>query len=141
MAVVSSDFAVFSEAVVARDASQASRCFEAARNVGACWGIGDKDLCALTRIPVQEIEQWRQDETAISWDRDQLERTSVLVSINQILQQLLGDSAGVSHWLRFPQPTSPFNGLSPLGKMLNGAMIDLYDVLHWLKCRTELQVP
>lgn len=131
-------FPIFSESVVSEDPAQSEQCLAHLRSVVSDWGIRTDEVVILTRVSSDALAQWQQSPSDIKWDRDQLERMAVLSSIHQMLKHLLGEAQAIQTWLNFPQPSSPFNGLSPLKKMLCGAVIDLYEVENWLKCRIEL---
>lgn len=59
--------------------------------------------------------------------RDTLERISYILHIDETLRHFLDDEAANS-WLKIPNPAPVFESLSPLERMLQGNVVDVYTV-------------
>ena len=98
----------------------------------ALWGLTvDQKRAVLGDISRQTEHNWRNGD-ATTLTRDQLERISLVLGILKGLRLIfVEDQAGV-RWLKAENRDHPFNGRSPLERMTDGGISDLYDVRRYL---------
>jgi len=96
------------------------------------WEIAVADRCAmLGDIPRTTYHKWaRGDVSALS--RDQLERIGIVLGVYKGLQLLFADAAGLRRWLKSKNRDYAFGGLSPVERMSQGGMTDLYAVRQYV---------
>lgn len=74
---------------------------------------------------------WRSGKIG-ELSRDQLERLSLVLGIYKALRLIFSDEATGTRWLRGANSESTFASRSPLERMLNGSIDDLYAVRRYL---------
>ncbi|MDH3742347.1 MAG: MbcA/ParS/Xre antitoxin family protein [Hyphomicrobiales bacterium] len=96
------------------------------------WQLGVKDrLILLGDISRQTYYNWANGKVACL-SRDQLERISLLLGIHKGLRLLFADEASAERWFKGANSDLPFAGRSPLERLLQGGMEDLYVVRRYI---------
>ncbi|MDQ6611896.1 MAG: MbcA/ParS/Xre antitoxin family protein [Gemmatimonadota bacterium] len=85
----------------------------------------------LGDIADSTYHKWRSGKIG-ELSRDQLERLSLVLGIYKALRLIFSDEATGTRWLRGANTESLFAGRSPLERMLNGSIDDLYAVRRYL---------
>lgn len=96
------------------------------------WRLDVKQrLTLLGELPRPTYYTWSGGKVG-SLSRDQLERISLMLGIHKALRLLFADEAAAERWLRAPNHDIEFAELSPLQRMLQGGIGDLYAVRRYL---------
>lgn len=96
------------------------------------WGLTvEQRRAILGDVSRQTEHNWRTGSPGVL-TRDQLERISLVLGILKGLRLLFADDAAGLRWLRAGNRDLPFAGASPLSRMSNGGINDLYDVRRYL---------
>ncbi|MEX2617394.1 MAG: MbcA/ParS/Xre antitoxin family protein [Alphaproteobacteria bacterium] len=74
---------------------------------------------------------WQRGKVS-ALSRDQLERISLILGIQKGLRLLFADEASAERWFTSPNADVPFGGRSPLERMTQGGMDDLYAVRRYI---------
>ncbi|MEP6765082.1 MAG: MbcA/ParS/Xre antitoxin family protein [Gemmatimonadaceae bacterium] len=85
----------------------------------------------LGDIADSTYHKWRSGKIG-ELSRDQLERLSLVLGIYKGLRLIFSDEATGTRWLRGANSESIFAARSPLERMLNGSIDDLYAVRRYL---------
>ncbi|MEP6781902.1 MAG: MbcA/ParS/Xre antitoxin family protein [Gemmatimonadaceae bacterium] len=85
----------------------------------------------LGDIADSTYHKWRSGKIG-ELSRDQLERLSLVLGIYKALRLIFSDEATGTRWLRGANSESTFASRSPLERMLNGSIDDLYAVRRYL---------
>lgn len=94
------------------------------------WDIELKDrYLLLGGVQKATYNNWK---TNVSFDRDRLERISVLVGIHKGLNLLFADHDSAQRWLKSSNRDVPFGGLSPLQYIVQGGISQLYDLRRYI---------
>lgn len=72
---------------------------------------------------------WKNCKTS-TIPRDTIERISYLLKIDDTLKQIFASDEAIRHWLNSGNYESHLNGKAPLDKMLEGNVVDLYQVYN-----------
>lgn len=88
-------------------------------------------VCLLGDIAESTYHKWRSGKLGEP-SRDQLERLSLLLGIYKALRLIFSDESTGTRWLRGVNTEAPFSSRSPLERMLNGSIDDLYAVRRYL---------
>lgn len=88
-------------------------------------------VCLLGDIAESTYHKWRGGKISEP-SRDQLERLSLLLGIYKALRLIFSDESTGLRWLRGANTESSFAGRSPLERMLDGSIDDLYAVRRYL---------
>ena len=93
-------------------------------NMAARWELTRPEAMTLLGLTATSTyANWKNGKTG-TIPRDTLERISYLLNIDEQLRQIHPTDTAVSMWLR--HKSNDDNGGSPLDKMLQGNVIDLY---------------
>ena len=96
------------------------------------WQLPVADRCALLGdLPRPTYYNWVKGKAG-PLSRDQLERISLLLGIHKGLGLLFADGEAADRWLRAANRDLEFAGRSPLARMLEGGIDDLYAVRRYL---------
>lgn len=85
----------------------------------------------LGGISRQTYYNWRDGKVG-ALSRDQLERISLALGIRSGLKLLFADEASAARWLAAANEDVPFGGVSPLARMTQGSIDDLYAVRRYI---------
>ena len=88
-------------------------------------------VCLLGDIAQSTYHKWRSGKISEP-SRDQLERLSLLLGIYKALRLIFSDERTGTRWLRGLNTDPPFGSRSPLQRMLDGSIDDLYAVRRYL---------
>lgn len=103
---------------------------EAAVNLFRLWGLTDADACTLLgSISTATYNRWKRGEIG-RLTVDQKTRLSILMGIHKALRILFTENARVYAWVK--KPNKAFGGRSALDIMLQGQIMDLFDVRFYL---------
>ena len=92
--------------------------------------VGDR-TCLMGDIAESTYHKWRSGKiTELS--RDQLERLSLILGVYKALRLIFSDQATGTKWLKGANTDAPFASRSPLARMLDGSIDDLYAVRRYL---------
>lgn len=96
------------------------------------WALSVADRTRLLGdLAESTYHKWRSGKIGET-SRDQLERLSLILGIYKALRLLFNDEATGVRWLRGVNTDSAFAGRSPLARMLDGSIDDLYAVRRYL---------
>lgn len=85
----------------------------------------------LGDIAESTYHKWRTGKIG-ELSRDQLERLSLLLGIYKALRLIFSDESTGTRWLKGANTDADFASRSPLERMLNGSIDDLYAVRRYL---------
>ncbi|MFZ5619315.1 MAG: antitoxin Xre-like helix-turn-helix domain-containing protein [Pseudomonadota bacterium] len=103
---------------------------EAAVNLFRHWGLTDHDACTLLGgISVATYNRWKRGEIG-RLTVDQKTRLSVLMGVHKALRILYTENARSYAWIK--KPNRAFDGKAPLEIMMQGQIMDLFDVRFYL---------
>lgn len=85
----------------------------------------------LGDLPDATYRQW-MESGAPTQTRDSLERISLVLGVVKSLRTLFADDAAMRRWLANANHDAPFDGTSPLDRMLRGSTDDLKAVRRYL---------
>ena len=96
------------------------------------WQLFIVERCAiLGDIPKQTYYKWARGDVG-SLSRDQLERIGITLGIQKGLKLLFSDDAGGLRWFKSVNADYAFKGISPVERITQGGMTDLYAVRRYL---------
>lgn len=96
------------------------------------WQLSIAERCAiLGDIPKQTYYKWARGDVG-SLSRDQLERIGITLGIQKGLKLLFSDDAGGLRWFKSVNRDYAFRGISPVERITQGGMTDLYAVRRYL---------
>jgi hypothetical protein len=96
------------------------------------WRLNQDQQAVLLGGPSRgTLANWKKGRP-LSLSRDQLDRISLVFGIHKGLALLFADSDGRARWLNSANSDPPFDGLSPLGRMLAGGIGDLMAVRRYI---------
>ncbi len=101
-------------------------------NLGEKWQLNDKQKMILLGEPSRATFYRWKDGKVKSFHKDTIERISYLLGIYKALHILFTDKEQANNWLHKPNQASLFAGRSALDYMLQGNMVNLFDVRHYL---------
>jgi len=103
---------------------------EAAVNLFRLWGLTDAEACTLLGgISTATYNRWKRGEIG-RLNVDQKTRLSILMGIHKALRILFTENERVYAWVK--KPNKVFDGRSALEIMLQGQIMDLFDVRFYL---------
>lgn len=103
---------------------------EAAVNLFRLWGLTDAEACTLLGgISTATYNRWKRGEIS-RLNVDQKTRLSILMGIHKALRILFTENERVYAWVK--KPNKAFGGRSALEIMLQGQIMDLFDVRYYL---------
>ena len=103
------------------------------------WRLPVADRCALLGdLPRPTYYNWVKGRAG-TLSRDQMERISLLLGIHKGLRLVFADEAAADRWMRADNRDMEFGGRSPLQRMLNGGIEDLYAVRRYLDAWRGMQ--
>ena len=103
---------------------------EAAVNLFKLWGLTDAEACTLLGgISTATYNRWKRGEIG-RLNVDQKTRLSILMGIHKALRVLFTENERVYPWVK--KPNKAFGGRSALEIMLQGQIMDLFDVRFYL---------
>ena len=85
----------------------------------------------LGGISRQTYYNWRDGKVG-ALSRDQLERISLALGVRSGLKLLFADEGAAARWLTAANEDVPFGGASPLARMTQGSIDDLYAVRRYI---------
>ncbi len=101
-------------------------------NIATLWELSVDEQITLLGVGARSTYfKWKQSPPA-TLPADTLERLSYILGIYKALQILLPDERAADAWVRRPNSAPPFNGQSALERMLQGRVVDLYEVRRYL---------
>lgn len=101
-------------------------------NIAAEWGLSvDQQRLLLGGVASSTYHKWKAGSIG-TLSYDQLERVSLILGIYKALKLLFADDTSGMRWLKGANTDVPFNGGSPLDRMLRGSIDDLYTVRRYL---------
>lgn len=102
----------------------------AAVNLFRFWGLTDAEACTLLGgISTATYNRWKRGEIG-RLNVDQKTRLSILMGIHKALRVLFTENERVYAWVK--KPNKAFGGRSALAIMLQGQIMDLFDVRFYL---------
>jgi hypothetical protein len=106
--------------------------FRTFMNIADQWKLTVAErTCLLGDIAESTYHKWRSGKIG-EQSRDQLERLSLILGIYKALRLIFSDELTGTRWLRGSNSDTPFASRSPLERMLNGSIDDLYAVRRYL---------
>lgn len=100
--------------------------------IAAEWGLTvSQRRNLLGDISRSTYHNWQRDRCGVL-SRDQLERVSLILGVHKALKLLFVDWQGAMRWFKSPNRDAAFAGHSPLGRLLQGGLDDLYAVRRYL---------
>lgn len=101
-------------------------------NIAREWGLTvDEQRVLLGGVPPSTYHKWKGGAVG-TLSYDQLERISLVLGIYKGLKLLFADAASGLRWLKARNTDRPFAGASPLDRMQQGSIDDLYAVRRYL---------
>lgn len=103
--------------------------------IAEAWGLNQTALGAILGAGPRSLQRWRlqaENEKRLSLSADTVERLSYLLGICKALGILFPTPENRLLWLRNANAAPVFNGQSPLSRMLQGRVADLYVVRQYL---------
>lgn len=95
-------------------------------SLAARWQLSRPEAMTLLGLTATSTyANWKNNKTS-TLPRDTLERISYLLSIDETLKHFHKTDTTSHQWLR--HPCTRLSGLSPMGHMLQGNVIDIYHV-------------
>jgi hypothetical protein len=96
------------------------------------WGLTVDQQCTLLGgIARSTFHKWKKQGVP-ALTRDQLERLSLVLGIYKAMKLLFADSQSGKDWFLAPNRDWVFGSRSPLERMLQGSIDDLYTVRRYL---------
>jgi len=96
------------------------------------WGMSvDQSRAILGSVPKPTYHKWASGNVS-TLSRDQLERISITLGIYKALTLIFNDGSGRLRWFKNKNHDYAFRGKSPVERMVDGSMKDLYDVREYL---------
>ena len=106
--------------------------FRTFTGIADAWALSVADRTRLLGdLAESTYHKWRSGKVGEP-SRDQLERLSLVLGIYKALRLIFTDSATGVRWLRGTNAEPTFAGRSPLARMLDGSIDDLYAVRRYL---------
>lgn len=106
--------------------------FRAFMEIANEWELGvAQRVRLLGDIAESTYHKWRTGKVG-ELSRDQLERLSLLLGIYKALRLIFSDENTGTRWLKGANTDADFGSRSPLDRMLNGSIDDLYAVRRYL---------
>ena len=103
---------------------------EASVNLFKLWGLTDNEACTLLGgISTATYNRWKRGEIG-RLTVDQKTRLSILMGVHKALRILFIENARDYEWVK--KPNRAFGGRSALEIMLQGQIMDLFDVRFYL---------
>ncbi len=103
---------------------------EAAVNLFRHWGLTDNEACTLLGgISIATYNRWKRGEIS-RLTVDQKTRLSVLMGVHKALRILYTENARSYAWVK--KPNRAFDGKAPIEIMMQGQIMDLFDVRFYL---------
>ncbi len=100
--------------------------------LAALWRLSiEQQRVLLGGISRQTHYNWREGKVG-PLSRDQLERISLILGIHSGLKLLFADEASAERWFTAANHDVPFGGASPLARMTQGSIDDLYAVRRYI---------
>jgi hypothetical protein len=100
--------------------------------LAANWGLtGDQCMTLMGGMARQTWQNWKKGKVA-ALGRDQRDRLSLIFGIQKGLRTVFADDAAGLRWLQGANTDAPFAGKSPLDRMLDGGIDDLFTVRRYL---------
>lgn len=96
------------------------------------WALSnDEKRALLGGISKATFHNWEKGKGG-PLSRDQMERISLCMGIEKGLKLIFAEEAGGHRWLKGGNSDHPFNGQSPLGRMINEGIYGLYQTRAYL---------
>ena len=103
---------------------------EASVNLFRLWGLTDAEACTLLGgVSTATYNRWKRGEIS-RLTVDQKTRLSILMGIHKALRILFTENERAYGWVK--KPNRAFDGKSALEIMLQGQIMDLFDVRFYL---------
>lgn len=96
------------------------------------WQCSEAEKMALLGIKRSTLHKYQDDPESARITADLTERVSYLLNIHNALRLLFSNPENVYGFVRLPNNSAPFNGLSPMQFMQSGRCASLYEVFHHL---------
>jgi hypothetical protein len=103
-----------------------------ALNILQKWNCTDAEKLALLGVKRSTLHKYQDDPLSARVTADLTERVSYLLNIHQALRILFSNPENVYGFVRLPNNSAPFNGLSPMQYMQSGRCAALYEVFRHL---------
>jgi len=103
---------------------------EASVNLFRLWGLTDAEACTLLGgVSTATYNRWKRGEIG-RLTVDQKTRLSILMGIHKALRIIFTENSRAYEWVK--KPNRAFEGKSALEIMLQGQIMDLFDVRLYL---------
>jgi hypothetical protein len=101
-------------------------------NILQKWHCSEGEKLALLGIKRSTLHKYQDDPTSARITPDLAERISYLLNMHQALRILFSNPENIYGFVRLPNISYPFNGLSPMAYMQSGRCAALYEVFRHL---------
>ncbi|MGY2463832.1 DUF2384 domain-containing protein [Vreelandella sulfidaeris] len=101
-------------------------------HISHAWGLKESEAALLLGVPDSTYRRWKQAPEQARLDANHLERMSLILGIYKALHILLPNQAAANSWLQRPNHNPLFAGHSPVERLLDGQVSDLYVVRQHL---------
>ena len=106
--------------------------FKAFLRIAETWKLSVEERCILLgALPRATYYKWTKGQMGVL-SRDVLERIGIVLGIHKGLQLFFADETARMRWFKAKNSDYAFRGASPLGRMLNGGVMDLYAVRQYI---------
>ncbi|CAM4162247.1 antitoxin Xre/MbcA/ParS toxin-binding domain-containing protein [Vreelandella rituensis] len=100
--------------------------------ISKAWGLKEHEAAILLGVPDSTYRRWKNDPQSARLDVNHLERVSLILGIYKALHILLPNQQAADTWLQRPNHNPLFADHSPIERLLNGQVSDLYIVRQHL---------
>lgn len=101
-------------------------------NISHAWGLKESEAALLLGVPDSTYRRWKQAPENARLDANHLERISLILGIYKALHILLPNKEAANSWLQRANRNPLFAGHTPMERLLNGQVSDLYVVRQHL---------
>ncbi|PKH61844.1 MULTISPECIES: MbcA/ParS/Xre antitoxin family protein [unclassified Halomonas] len=102
-------------------------------DISHAWGLKESEAALLLGVPNSTYRRWKQAPENARLDANHLERMSLILGIYKALHILLPNKEAANSWLQRANRNPLFAGHTPIERLLNGQVSDLYAVRQHLE--------
>ncbi|WP_447527689.1 MbcA/ParS/Xre antitoxin family protein [Vreelandella sp. TE19] len=117
---------------VAKRQAMAAAAMRTYPGISHAWKMRESEAALLLGVPGSTYRRWKKTPESANLDANHLERMSLILGIYKALHILLPNQEAADGWLRRPNSNPLFSGHTPMERLLNGQVSDLYVVRQHL---------
>lgn len=117
---------------IAKRQAMAAAAMRTYPNISRAWGMRESEAAQLLGVPDSTYRRWKKAPESANLDTNHLERMSLILGIYKALHILLPNEDAANGWLRRANTSPLFSGHTPMERMLDGQVSDLYVVRQHL---------